>query len=73
MAMPFYEAVVSSNVDLPLSRRYLIPDGHDGSPMLDSQCLPINTSVEALKTIDKVIFPESFGPGVPLETRDCHA
>lgn len=73
MSTSFYAAVVSSDVDSPLSCRHLIPDGHDGSPMLDYQGLPINTSIDTLEHIDKVIFPHrNSGPGVPLQIRGCH-
>lgn len=50
------QEVVCAGADLPLADRRLVPNGHDGSALLDNDGLPINTSMGTLQTIDEVII-----------------
>lgn len=52
----FYQSVVSVGDGLPLAARRLVPEGHDGSALLDHQGIPLNTSISTLHHIDEVRF-----------------
>lgn len=48
------ERNTENQADVPLVQRRLLPDGHDGAPLLGRDNKPRNMSVEALSQIDKV-------------------
>lgn len=54
MGVYFVAAAVSKDVHCCLAQRRLVPADHDGSPMLDHDGIPMNTSIQSLEGIDKV-------------------
>lgn len=54
MEISFHEVVVPRGRDLPLGRRRLVPEDHDGSLMVDLDGLPLNTPTATLREIDHV-------------------